>query len=403
MRKIPCSFTQSNATDATLSSTRMMNQSSMQLSNIRVPDSGTFLDTAGQSTVVNNSATVVRSISSASTISQESSPEPHPKSGQETELCNRYGNLIATSSDVPGDDQMEEVTPTKNRPATELPQAALLPNTGSDECRNLSHVSPSPQDVPAFSSRQYDHPSFVVGRGIPALSLDTAIIGRGFPALPKVPEKIPDLPLNLVPAPLHSSGFITDSSHIVGEAPVDLIDYSCESEGEFEGASEGEASFVGTPITDDPEELRVQEEDPHWIEIKAAIISKLLDLYLKSLGPIDGDDTSRTGSETSDAPRKATRAKAPDPQTPSSGEPSRKRQRASGENQNDVADDERDGPQPQIGAKRTPKGDGRILACHYCKHDPYRYSERNTSETNYRHCSSVFATELYRLKQHLYR
>jgi hypothetical protein len=373
----------------------MMDQSPIQLSNIRVSRSRTFLDTASQSAVVDNSTSVVKSISSASTTSQESFPETHPKSEQEAELCDRYASLRATSSHVPGDDRMAEVTPAMNRPEAGLPQAALLPNTGSDECRNPSHVSPLPRDVPAFSSRQYHHPPCVVGRGNPALLLDTASISRGFPALQKVPDKNPDPPLNLVPAPLHSSEFLTDTSHIVGEAPVDLIDYSCESE--------GEASFVGTPITDDPEELRVQEEDPHWIEIKAAIISRLLDLYLESLGLTDGDDNSRTGSETSVVPRRATRSKAPDPQTPSSGEPSRKRQRPSDGNQNDVADDERDDPQVRIKTKRTPEGDGRVLACHYCKHDPNRYSELNTAEINYRGCSSVFATELYRLKQHLYR
>lgn len=48
-------------------------------------------------------------------------------------------------------------------------------------------------------------------------------------------------------------------------------------------------------------------------------------------------------------------------------------------------------------------GGGRLYACHYCKFDPSRYSDRNTQEKCYRGCSGGFWPDISRLKQHLYR
>jgi hypothetical protein len=47
----------------------------------------------------------------------------------------------------------------------------------------------------------------------------------------------------------------------------------------------------------------------------------------------------------------------------------------------------------------------KLLACPYAKHDPERYSERNTNrnETAYHKCASKILTGIPRLKQHLYR
>ncbi|KAK5232725.1 hypothetical protein LTR47_006289 [Exophiala xenobiotica] len=47
----------------------------------------------------------------------------------------------------------------------------------------------------------------------------------------------------------------------------------------------------------------------------------------------------------------------------------------------------------------------KLLACPYAKHDPERYSERNTTrtETAYHKCASKILTDIPRLKQHLYR
>ena len=46
---------------------------------------------------------------------------------------------------------------------------------------------------------------------------------------------------------------------------------------------------------------------------------------------------------------------------------------------------------------------GKLYACHFCKHDCSRYSDRNNSEKQYRGCSSGFWPDISRLKQHLYR
>lgn len=47
--------------------------------------------------------------------------------------------------------------------------------------------------------------------------------------------------------------------------------------------------------------------------------------------------------------------------------------------------------------------EGKLYACPYCKFDPLRYSDRNTTEKHYRGCSSGYWTDISRLKQHLYR
>ena len=46
---------------------------------------------------------------------------------------------------------------------------------------------------------------------------------------------------------------------------------------------------------------------------------------------------------------------------------------------------------------------GKLYACHFCKYDGSRYSERNSSEKQYRGCSSGYWPDISRLKQHLYR
>ena len=46
---------------------------------------------------------------------------------------------------------------------------------------------------------------------------------------------------------------------------------------------------------------------------------------------------------------------------------------------------------------------GKLYACHFCKYDSSRYSDRNNSEKQYRGCSSGFWPDISRLKQHLYR
>ena len=46
---------------------------------------------------------------------------------------------------------------------------------------------------------------------------------------------------------------------------------------------------------------------------------------------------------------------------------------------------------------------GKLYACHFCKYDSSRYSERNNSEKQYRGCSSGYWPDISRLKQHLYR
>ena len=45
----------------------------------------------------------------------------------------------------------------------------------------------------------------------------------------------------------------------------------------------------------------------------------------------------------------------------------------------------------------------KLFACHYCKFEGARYSERNNLEKAYRGCSSGYWPDISRLKQHLYR
>lgn len=75
---------------------------------------------------------------------------------------------------------------------------------------------------------------------------------------------------------------------------------------------------------------------------------------------------------------------------------------------NDGNGDDADEPPAGTPKKLKQEGDHPIAgetlyACHYCKHDPSRYSDRNTQEKWYRSCSSGYWPDISRLKQHLYR
>ncbi len=78
--------------------------------------------------------------------------------------------------------------------------------------------------------------------------------------------------------------------------------------------------------------------------------------------------------------------------------------RADPDNLDDEDDDEESESPKKI--KQHPEdmtSPGKLYACHYCKHDNSRYSDRNNSEKHYRGCSSGFWPDISRLKQHLYR
>ncbi|RMZ76687.1 hypothetical protein DV738_g4851, partial [Chaetothyriales sp. CBS 135597] len=67
-----------------------------------------------------------------------------------------------------------------------------------------------------------------------------------------------------------------------------------------------------------------------------------------------------------------------------------------------------DGDEEGAGTPKRPRlgteANGELLyACHFCKFDGQRYSERNTQEKHYRGCSSGYWPDVSRLKQHLYR
>ncbi|RMZ80170.1 hypothetical protein DV737_g3084, partial [Chaetothyriales sp. CBS 132003] len=67
-----------------------------------------------------------------------------------------------------------------------------------------------------------------------------------------------------------------------------------------------------------------------------------------------------------------------------------------------------DGGEEGAGTAKRPKLDTKaggetLYACHFCKFDGQRYSERNRQEKQYRGCSSGYWPDISRLKQHLYR
>ncbi len=72
----------------------------------------------------------------------------------------------------------------------------------------------------------------------------------------------------------------------------------------------------------------------------------------------------------------------------------------------DIGDEHRQHKRPRfVEVEPDPPSSKKLLACPYAKHDPERYSERNTnrSETAYHKCASKILTDIPRLKQHLYR
>lgn len=76
----------------------------------------------------------------------------------------------------------------------------------------------------------------------------------------------------------------------------------------------------------------------------------------------------------------------------------------------DSPDEDEDGDEEDSGTPKKVKQDsesatslGKLYACHFCKHNSLRYSEKNNSEKHYRGCSSGYWPDISRLKQHLYR
>lgn len=76
------------------------------------------------------------------------------------------------------------------------------------------------------------------------------------------------------------------------------------------------------------------------------------------------------------------------------------------ENDDEEDDGDDQGRNKRPNALSSPKLEAvpdKLFACPYSKWEPARYSECNTTERNYRGCSSTFLRDIPRVKQHLYR
>ncbi|EXJ60942.1 hypothetical protein A1O7_05095 [Cladophialophora yegresii CBS 114405] len=166
--------------------------------------------------------------------------------------------------------------------------------------------------------------------------------------------------------------------------------------------SEGELSFMATP---GPGDVQLESETPsnsrRWA-IQSTVAGQLARSYNTLLLRTRGGQGHSTGSSGASCTESSSASSSKSSHTmPSSPVSTRKRSHT-----NDEKDEDNDGrPRKQCNPRREygAADDGKLLACPYSKFDPARYSELNTTELQYRGCSSCFLTTIPRLKQHLYR
>ncbi|KIW68153.1 hypothetical protein PV04_04119 [Phialophora macrospora] len=166
--------------------------------------------------------------------------------------------------------------------------------------------------------------------------------------------------------------------------------------------SEGELSFMATPGPGDVQlECEIPSVSQRWA-IQSTVAEQIACSYTTLLLRTRGSRGHNTGSPGSSSMESSSTPGAKSSQTiPSSPISVKKRPHT-----NDEKDDDNDNPPPKRPSLRREYGaadDGKLLACPYSKFDPARYSELNTTELQYRGCSSCFLTTIPRLKQHLYR
>ncbi|ETI24200.1 hypothetical protein G647_03569 [Cladophialophora carrionii CBS 160.54] len=166
--------------------------------------------------------------------------------------------------------------------------------------------------------------------------------------------------------------------------------------------SEGELSFMATP---GPGDIQLESETPsnsrRWA-IQSTVAEQLARSYTTLLLRTRGGQGHNTRSPGSSCMESSSTSGSKSSQTmPSSPISSRKRSHTNDEKD----DDNNKRPRKQRNPRREygAADDGKLLACPFSKFDPARYSELNTTELQYRGCSSCYLTTIPRLKQHLYR
>ncbi|KIW14600.1 hypothetical protein PV08_07384 [Exophiala spinifera] len=166
--------------------------------------------------------------------------------------------------------------------------------------------------------------------------------------------------------------------------------------------SEGELSFMATPS---PGDLRYNgEELPNLQQsiIKGLATERISDAYVTLLVRARGGGEQARGSQTGSNLRSSSKSGSNSSQTTTSSL-NYFNKRSHPDHEGDEENERPPPKRPSSRVKLSPGQDGKLLACPYAKFDPARYSERNTTEIQYRGCSSCFLTTIPRLKQHLYR
>ena len=162
--------------------------------------------------------------------------------------------------------------------------------------------------------------------------------------------------------------------------------------------SEGELSFVNAGLSSSPRHLWPELPDT----VKVRFIKELSERIIRRVILSNSSNAFRSCAQE---PQKSNQT---DSQSSFEGnsQSSSKRSRQAGNDEDDDIDDNDDErgypPKPKRKCENKVKH-VKLLACPYSKFDPERYSERNSTEKNYRKCASSVLSNIARLKQHLYR
>jgi hypothetical protein len=168
--------------------------------------------------------------------------------------------------------------------------------------------------------------------------------------------------------------------------------------------SEGEESFVLDPSSPLAGNF---EHDDYLDKETADIVQGLVKDFLPLLTGLATDSPGRSrlpSTSSGTASRRLTTSTSISGTTSQTGV-----SRVNGSRRGDddeVGDGHRQQKRPRFDeVEPTTSVSNKLLACPYAKHDPERYSERNTNrnETAYHKCASKILTDIPRLKQHLYR
>lgn len=167
--------------------------------------------------------------------------------------------------------------------------------------------------------------------------------------------------------------------------------------------SDGELSFIATQDSDQGSLGNSEDARNDLVEIQSMLVAGMFHEYVNAARECGfrsrGHTESRAGSSlVTEPPSRRLSSTATLQSAVSRG----KRARANSDDEDDGSD-RRKGTRKQQFYPDSEYAAKKVFACPFSKHDPSRYSERNTVEKNYRGCSSCFLTDIPRVKQHLYR